>query len=128
MRRIVATLCMALLALPVYAQGVRLSDEQQRMLDQLPPAQRQQALEALGQLESRQTPPPQTINEPIGLESQSVIDGVQLEPEEPRVDSRSNLVIEFSLRDDLQPSDRQRANSNRCLRWCRLSCSAWRRH
>jgi hypothetical protein len=38
----------------VFAQGIQLSPEQQQMLNQLPPAQRQQAMDAIRQLQSQQ--------------------------------------------------------------------------
>ena len=42
------------IAFPVAAQGIRLSAEQEMMLNQLPPAQRQQALDAIRQAELAQ--------------------------------------------------------------------------
>ena len=39
------------LAAPLYAQSIQLTPEQRAMLDQLPPAQRQQAMEAIRQFE-----------------------------------------------------------------------------
>ena len=40
-----------LFAAPLYAQSIQLTPEQRAMLDQLPPAQRQQAMEAIRQFE-----------------------------------------------------------------------------
>jgi hypothetical protein len=48
------------------AQSIQLSPEQELMLNQLPPAQRQQAMDAMRQLETQQSSGvQQTINEPI---------------------------------------------------------------
>ena len=43
----------ALVALPVFGQGIKLTAEQEMMLNQLPPAQRQQALDAIRQIQDQ---------------------------------------------------------------------------
>ena len=51
---------------PSFAQTLQISPVQQQMLNQLPPAQRQQAMNAIQQLESQQiSESQQSINEPI---------------------------------------------------------------
>ena len=61
--RAIALFLISTLAL---AQSIQLSAEQQLMLDQLPPAQRQQAMDELRQLQKGQTAPTQqSINEAI---------------------------------------------------------------
>ena len=54
-----------LLSVSALAQNIQLSAEQQLMLNQLPPAQRQQAMEALRGLNSRQQQSQQSINETL---------------------------------------------------------------
>ena len=44
-----------LLGSAAIAQGIQLSPAQQQMLNQLPPAQRQQAMDAMRQLQSQQS-------------------------------------------------------------------------
>ena len=47
--RIGLALLAVLIALPVFGQGIQLTPEQKMMLNQLPPAQREQALQVLRQ-------------------------------------------------------------------------------
>jgi protein involved in polysaccharide export with SLBB domain len=90
-----------LLSAGALAQNVQLSAEQQLMLNQLPPEQRQQAMDALRQLNSQQQQSPQSINETISefieLEEQGDLEA----PEEPRAEARSRLVIGFELPEDM---------------------------
>ena len=103
--------CAALLALtavlatgPAVAQSVSLTPQQQLMLNQLPPAQRQQALDALRQMQGGQT---QTVGQP--LTESAEIPGVALPPlidvapefEMPRAAANSRLVISFTLKETL---------------------------
>ena len=119
MKRGVAALCVLLMALPVLAQSVRLSAEQQRMLDQLPPAQRQQALNAIRQVQSQPSvaAPGTTLNEPLsresGSESASVVSRIEIEP---RAESNSRLVVVFTPRDDLAPDERQLLETDAALK------------
>ena len=72
--RLAAVLILALTASLSFAQGIQLSAEQQQMLNQLPPAQRQQAMDAIRQLQAQQTPSAQqSINEPV---SQATFAGI----------------------------------------------------
>ena len=97
-----------LLALPALAQTVRLSAEQQQMLDQLPPAQRQQALDAIRQLQSQSPSPAESdsINEPIESESlREQANVVPMTEVELRAGPRSRLVIAFQPREDLESDE-----------------------
>jgi protein involved in polysaccharide export with SLBB domain len=81
------------------AQGIQLSSEQQQMLNQLPPAQRQQAMQAIRQLEAQQaTTTQQTIREqPTSASSPvtpSAIDAV-LQSDQLVAKGRSRLIIDF---------------------------------
>ncbi len=80
------------------AQTINLSPEQQRMLDQLPPDQRAQAMQAIRQLQSEQTGgTQQTINEamePVEPDEATTVDGILLAAE-PRAQARSRLVVNF---------------------------------
>jgi hypothetical protein len=103
--------CAALLALtavlatgPAVAQSVSLTPQQQLMLNQLPPAQRQQALDALRQMQGGQT---QTVGQPL-TESADVPGAalppfIDLAPEFviPRAAANSRLVISFTLKETL---------------------------
>lgn len=98
----------------VNAQSVRLSAEQQRMLNQLPPAQREQALRALEQYESSR---PQSVTNPItetpstpppAVSSVPVID----EEEELRASPNSSLVIRMSPKADLTVEELEALDEN----------------
>jgi protein involved in polysaccharide export with SLBB domain len=88
-----------------FAQGIRLSPEQQQMLNQLPPAQRQQAMDAIRQLESQQsTQGSQSIREePSAVKNGDLISAVLAEPAEeiPTAKARSRIVIDFTPRSSL---------------------------
>ncbi|MBU2677222.1 MAG: SLBB domain-containing protein [Gammaproteobacteria bacterium] len=82
-----------------FGQGLELSPEQQRMLNQLPPAQRQQAMDAIRQLQNQQSPTAQqSINESVSegdsLPPVDDVDPTVMEVE-PRAESRSRLVLNF---------------------------------
>jgi polysaccharide export outer membrane protein len=89
------------------AQAIRLSPEQQAMLDQLPPAQRQQALDALEQLQQQAV-----TSETLGVEEDEMTSTPGLEddplalnerePEELSAQGGSRLVIDFEPRFDLE--------------------------
>ena len=81
------------------AQTIQLSTTQQQMLNQLPPAQREQAMDAMRQLESQQTAgSQQSINEPIQQPNSISTDNVDdiLTSVEATAQSRSRLVINFT--------------------------------
>ena len=114
---ILAICCVAtgLLALPAaVAQSIQLSPEQQRMLNQLPPAQRQQALAALRQMQGQvaDQAPFQSLNEPAT--SPTTVDPVDPNPfltgGEPVAEASSTLVIRMTVmeglsRDELESLD-----------------------
>ncbi len=102
------------------AQSIQLSPEQQAMLDQLPPAQRQQALDALEQLQKQAAQPeaPQVADDttPIpGLEEDPLA-MLQPEVEEPGAEGGSRLVIEFEPRFDLQREEKKAIEEDPALR------------
>jgi len=81
------------------AQTFQLSPAQQQMLNQLPPAQREQAMDAMRQLQSQQTAgSQQSINEPIQQSNSISTDNVDdiLTSVEATAQSRSRLVINFT--------------------------------
>jgi polysaccharide export outer membrane protein len=81
------------------AQTFQLSPAQQQMLNQLPPAQREQAMDAMRQLESQQMAgSQQSINEPIQQPNSISTDNVDdiLTSVEATAQSRSRLVINFT--------------------------------
>ncbi len=98
--RLVAAFCLTVIAAVSFAQGIQLSPEQQQMLNQLPPAQRQQATDAIRQLQMQQaTTAQQSINEPISAARPPTDDLVNqiIQDAEPRAERRSRLVINFAL-------------------------------
>jgi len=69
LRLILATLLLALASASVSAQTFQLSPTQQQMLNQLPPAQRQQAMDAIRQAQSQQSAAAQQPVQPLREES-----------------------------------------------------------
>ena len=102
-----ATVLLVCAAGTSFAQSITLSPEQQAMLDQLPPAQRQQALDAIRQFQQQATRPetPSDVEEettPIpGLEENANAWEMP-EDEEPSAEGGSRLVIDFEPRSDLE--------------------------
>ena len=101
MDRILRATVLLLLSASVFAQNVQLTLEQQLMLNQLPPAQRQQAMDALRQLNAQQRQSQQTINETIGEFTELAEQDREEEPEEPRAEARSRIVIGFEMPEEL---------------------------
>lgn len=90
------------------AQTMSLTPQQQLMLDQLPPAQRQQALDALRQSRSG---PALRVGEPLREEATSSLSPMLAAPiaaEAKRASANSRLVINFSPKDSL--NDRELAD------------------
>jgi polysaccharide export outer membrane protein len=89
------------------AQTVQLSAEQQRMLDQLPAAQKQQAMDAIRRMEAQQaSPSQQSINEAIGVTPPLEAESEDLETdveEEATAQAHTRLVLRFNLYADLEP-------------------------
>jgi len=88
-----------LVATSAIAQGISLSPAQQQMLNSLPPAQRQQAMDAIRQLEQQQSDAGlSSINEPLPQEEEggdADIDEV-ITSFEKVAEPRSRLVIDFT--------------------------------
>ena len=91
------------------SQQVTLTPEQQTMLNQLPPAQRQQALKALRELESqRSSNARQTINEADSWPTEEREAEAPAEVElTPRAAARSRIILRFDPREDLSPGERR---------------------
>jgi len=91
------------------AQTVVLSPSQQQMLNQLPAAQRDQAMAVIGQLNARQTEgTQQTINEPLdapgSMDVASEIDRI-IESAGNTAQARSRLVINFTAIESLTAAE-----------------------
>jgi hypothetical protein len=85
---------------PGFAQSITLSPEQQAMLDQLPPAQRQQALDALEQVQQQAgqqgaSPEAEPETTPIPGQEEDPLAFLEPEIEEPSAEGGSRLVIDF---------------------------------
>ncbi|MDJ0751164.1 MAG: SLBB domain-containing protein [Woeseiaceae bacterium] len=96
------------LAAPAWAQVIELSPSQQAILNQLPPAQRQQALDAMRELQSSSSSDSQqTINEPVTEAPDSVagIDSV-IESHVERAQARSRIVFDFEVTAGISESER----------------------
>ncbi len=98
-----------LMVMPVQAQDVQLTPAQQQMLNSLPTAQRQEALAAIRQLQGNQSDAdPNSINESLLPGSVDDAEGRGRETgleTAAKADSRSRLVINFSLPESLLPED-----------------------
>ena len=111
----------ALIALPlnVEAQSISLSAEQQAMLDQLPPAQREQALRALGDLQSRggaqQTDNFSSLNDELSGERAGVEEGLESADRIPTASDGSTLVIAFEMPEELLFAERTAIEEDRAL-------------
>ncbi len=107
--RLAAAFCLTLVAAVSFAQGIQLSPAQQQMLNQLPPAQRQQAMDAIRQLEAQQPSIQTSINEPVSpTPSASEADTLEqiMLAAEPRAERRSRLVIDFTPSESLSRQER----------------------
>ncbi len=110
-RAVVVSLAIFILsfAVPTLAQSAQFSAAQQQMLNQLPPAQRQQAMDAIRQLNAQQSmSTQQTINEPVSqpVASTNNIDQV-LAAVESTAHPRSRVVIVFKPSGSLSPAQRR---------------------
>ena len=104
--------CHAAALIPVFAvslsfaQGFQLSAEQQQMLNQLPSAQRQQAMEVIQRAQGSQnqapTPIRETVSQPIPI---SPATGSELEAKELRASADSRLVVKLTPKDSLAPAE-----------------------
>ncbi len=110
-------LLLLLLCTSAFAQGIQLTPQQQQMLDSLPPAQREQALAAIRDLQRQQSAATQpTINEPLTeptpFDEAAVATLLQ---EEVRAEARSRLVLSFAAKEDLDPDEVQAISSDPVL-------------
>lgn len=109
-RAVVAALFL-LLTFNTQAQTIQLSPAQQQMLNSLPPAQRQQAMDAIRQLESQQGQQTQsTINEDLTQAAPSIDEGdinQILASAQSVAEPRSRVVISFTPVDTLSAAQRQ---------------------
>ncbi len=115
-----AAACSLLIAFSAsaFAQTYRLTAEQQRMLDQLPPAQRQQALQALRQLNAGgdATRPQSALAEPtspLPVAQDAAV--APLMEAEPRVGGNSRVIVELRPRASLSEAERQSLRSDPAL-------------
>ena len=99
---VVICLAFAIAASPSAAQNVRLTAEQQQMLDQLPPSQRQQALQALEQLNRQESGDTQQSSSAEELSQDDQPPEASSEtPGVPEAGSGSRLVINLNPKPDL---------------------------
>jgi len=117
--KFVTVLLLVLSGAAAFAQNIQLSAEQRQMLNSLPPAQRQQAMDALRQLQSTQsTSPQQTINEPTAApattENSDDFEQI-LRPYEATAHARSRLVVDFVPRPSLTAAQQRDLSSNAVL-------------
>ena len=94
---------LTLITTTALAQSIQLSPEQQLMLNQLPPEQRQQARDALRQLQAQQTAPTQqSINETLSATTGPSDTALQDDEDgEPKAEGRSRLVLRFDPLENL---------------------------
>lgn len=116
----IALVLLMAIGLTSHAQGVQLTAEQQQMLNSLPPAQRQQALQAIRDLQSpANSQPPQSINEVDTAAEPSPADDVNalfLLDDEIRAMSRSRIVINFVRKENLPRTVAQSIDDDPVLR------------
>jgi len=119
---ILATLPLVLASASLSAQTIQLSPAQQQMLNQLPPAERQQAMDAMDAMQQVQTQEStgaqQTINEPIQQSGSTAVDtsnsiatlvGATAQP-------RSRLIISFTPLDSLNAAEELQLSKDPVLR------------
>jgi len=109
--RCAVAFCLTLAAAVSFAQSIQLSAEQQRMLNQLPPGQQQQAMDAIRELQGQQAAGAQrSINEvastPAPAIDSAAIDEV-LGSVETTARPRSRLVIAFAPLTTLEEAERE---------------------
>ena len=116
---LLAVTALALIGSSALAQSVQLSPEQQRTLDALPAPQRAQALQAIRQIQAQQAGrQQQSLNEPASsLEAEMIDEALSPEVDEEilRAASRSRLVIGFTVREGLTPTDAETLNEDPAL-------------
>lgn len=103
------------------AQGIQLTPAQQQMLNSLPPAQRQQALSALQQVQSQQSQPAQTSIRESDIDSRLAQDLSPVNTDDDaeeilRADAGSRLVIIFSPKETLPRTELAKLGKDPVLR------------
>jgi protein involved in polysaccharide export with SLBB domain len=106
LERTVRAAVLLLLSVSALAQNIQLSPEQLMMLNQLPPEQRQEAMEALRGLPSQQQQSQQSINEAISEFTGLEVEDAEQETEEVRAEARSRLVIGFDLPEEMSAAEK----------------------
>ncbi|MDJ0757922.1 MAG: SLBB domain-containing protein [Woeseiaceae bacterium] len=114
-----AVLLLSVLTVPGFAQNYSLTPQQEAMLNQLPPAQRQQALSALRQLQQGDAGTEQlqsTLVEPITQPSNNdVLQSVTTLDPDPTAGPGSRLIVNFTVKSDLSRDDQQALTSDPAL-------------
>lgn len=118
--RLVGVMILTLVAVTALAQSIRLTPEQQAMLDQLPPAQRQQALEAIRQFERQNAGERKESAETQEFEfpDASLVSPEQELPlfeEEQKAEGGSRLVITLTPKEDLSGRELQELEADSAL-------------
>ncbi len=117
--RFVTILSLLLIGTLAFAQNIQLSAAQEQMLNSLPPAQRQQAMDALRQLQSQSSASPQqTINESLEDTATTVEADdadLTLEPPEATAQARSRLVVNFSPHLSLTEAEKKELSLDEAL-------------
>jgi protein involved in polysaccharide export with SLBB domain len=120
---IVGCVLLLIAGLP-FAQTIKLTPQQEAMLNQLPPSQRRQALDALDQLNrqnSMRTDAPGLSEEAppmTGAEDGGLLDGLfpdEEEEAEPRAEEGGRLVISLTPREDLSANELAQIESDTAL-------------
>jgi polysaccharide export outer membrane protein len=113
--------CSALLLLAdvVFAQAITLTPQQQAMLDQLPPGQRQQALDALEQLNRQRAAEESESADleemPTMPQQATPVFEEDLVEEEPEAEGGSRIVISLTPREDLSRIEKAELNDDPAL-------------
>ena len=103
LRSIFAALFLTALTALGFAQNYTLTPQQEAMLNQLPPAQRQQALNALQQAGVNNAQPKSTLVEPISRPSGGNETQPMLLPDAvPTAGPGSRLIISFTVKENLE--------------------------
>ena len=118
-RYVLAGAAILVLSGVVYSQAITLTPQQQAMLDQLPPSQRQQALDALEQL-NRQRAAEESADDgaaQLPMLPQPAMTGFELEEEEeePEAEGGSRLVISLTPREDLSRIEKEELRDDPAL-------------
>jgi len=122
----VVLLCLLTIAPMASAQNVRLTAEQQQMLNQLPASQRQQALQALEQLNRQSDGSTQfsSLSESVETAPQPLdpeFFAALLAEQELRAEADSRLIINLDLRDNLSRDESQQYQDDAALQRIRGS-------